>query len=159
MWIKYWYLLNTKKAFDLWVFLCLISAPEFYDLALVDTWRFSKYTWSLDQQVTRKSRQGRFTLTHNPAKINCHWRCETGDAPLWLVVIALAKVEIKLFFAYHVITWLMINESHDSVGEIPSFEMTKVIVRAAELNDKNIYVLEIGTSLCYKLGQLCFITN
>ena len=51
----------------------------------------------------------------------------------------------------------MINESHDSVGEIPSFEMTKVIVRAAELNDKNIYVLEIGTSLCYKLGQLCFI--
>ena len=35
--------------------------------------------------------------------------------------------------------------------------MTKVIVRATELNNKNIYVLQIGASLCYKLGQLCFI--
>ena len=24
---------------------------------------------------------------------------------------------------------------------------------------KNIYVIQIGASLCYKLGQLCFITN
>ena len=28
-----------------------------------------------------------------------------------------------------------------------------------ELNNKNIFVLQIGASLCYKLGQLCFITN
>ena len=33
------------------------------------------------------------------------------------------------------------------------------IVRAIELNNKNIYVLQIGASLCYKLEQLCFITN
>ena len=53
----------------------------------------------------------------------------------------------------------MINESRDLVGEIPSSQITKVIVRATELNDKNIYVLQIGASLCYKLWQLCFITN
>ena len=33
------------------------------------------------------------------------------------------------------------------------------IVRATELYNKNIYVLQIGASLRYKLGQLCFITN
>ena len=31
--------------------------------------------------------------------------------------------------------------------------MRKVIVRATKLNNKNVYVLQIGTSLCYKLGQ------
>ena len=34
-----------------------------------------------------------------------------------------------------------------------------VIVRATELKNKNIYVLQIGASLCNKLGQLCFIRN
>ena len=29
-----------------------------------------------------------------------------------------------------------------------------VIVRATELNNKNIYALQIGANLCYKLGQL-----
>ena len=53
----------------------------------------------------------------------------------------------------------MINESIDSVREIPSPKITKFIVRATKLNNKNIYVLQIGASLCYKLGQLCFITN
>ena len=33
------------------------------------------------------------------------------------------------------------------------------MVRTAELYDQNIYVLQIGASLCYKLEQLCFITN
>ena len=53
----------------------------------------------------------------------------------------------------------MINESRDSVGEIPSPQITKVIVRAIELNNKKIYVLQIGESLFYTLGQLRFITN
>ena len=35
----------------------------------------------------------------------------------------------------------------------------KVIVTAIEFNNKNIYVLQIGARLCYKLRQLCFITN
>ena len=50
-------------------------------------------------------------------------------------------------------------ESRHSVGEIPSPWIKKIIVRTAELNNKNIYVLETGNSLCYKLGQLCFITT
>ena len=40
----------------------------------------------------------------------------------------------------------MINESRDSVGEIPSPKITKVIVKATELNNENKY---------YKLGQAC----
>ena len=69
---------------------------------------------------------------------------------------ARAKVEIKLFWHTR---HPMINESRNLVGEIPSPQMTKVIVRATELNNENIYVLKIGASWCYKLGQLCFITN
>ena len=53
----------------------------------------------------------------------------------------------------------MINESRESVGEIAPSSITKVIVRITELNNKNIYALEIGASFCQKLGQLCFITN
>ena len=48
----------------------------------------------------------------------------------------------------------MINESRVSVGAIPSSKITQVIVRATERNYKNIFVLQIGASLCYKLGQL-----
>ena len=51
----------------------------------------------------------------------------------------------------------MNNESRDSVGKIPSPSITKVIVRATELDNKNAYVLQIRASLCYKLWQLCFI--
>ena len=76
----------------IWVFLCLISPAEFCDLALVDTWCFSKSTWSLGQQVTWKSRWDPFTLTHNRIKFNGYWRCETGDAP---------------FCKYNGITWQM----------------------------------------------------
>ena len=66
----------------------------------------------------------------------------------WIVKnCALAKVEIKLLFAYHMITWAM---SH--VTQLVKYPHPKVIVRATEL--KNIYVLEIGASLCYKLEQL-----
>ena len=73
----------------------------------------------------------------------------------WIVKnCALVKVEMKLLFAYHVITWSM---SH--VTQWVRYPHPKAIVRAIELNDKNIYVLQIGASLCYKLGQLCFITN
>ena len=32
-------------------------------------------------------------------------------------------------------------------------------LRAAEFNNKNIYVLQISAGLCYKLGHLFFITN
>ena len=53
----------------------------------------------------------------------------------------------------------MINDSRDSVGEIPSSDITKVVVRVTELDNKNIYVLQQFVSLCYNLGQLCFITN
>ena len=53
----------------------------------------------------------------------------------------------------------MINGSRESVGEIPSSLITNVIVRATELSDKNIYVVHFGARLCFKLGQLCFITN
>ena len=35
----------------------------------------------------------------------------------------------------------MINESRDSVGKIPSSQITKLIVRAREVNNENIYVL------------------
>ena len=36
----------------------------------------------------------------------------------------------------------------------PHPKSQKFIVRATEPNDKNIYVLQIGASLCCKLGQL-----
>ena len=83
------------------VFPYLISLAEFCGLALVDTWRFSKSTWSLDRQVTWNSRWAPFTLTHNPTKFDGHWGCETWDAP---------------FYKYNVITWLdgcsQLNLSH-----------------------------------------------
>ena len=68
---------------------------------------------------------------------------------------ALAKVEIKLLFAYHVITWSM---SHLTLWSCDTLTLNhphhKVIVRATELNKKNIYVLQIGAPLFYyKLGQ------
>ena len=57
----------------------------------------------------------------------------------------------------------MINESRDPVAfDTLTLIHKGCIVRVAELNNKNIYykyVLQIGASLCYKLGQLCFITN
>ena len=65
-------------------------------------------------------------------------------------------MEVKPPFANHVIS---INESSDSVGEIISSKITKFVVRATELNNENIDVLQIGARLCYKLGQVCFITN
>ena len=74
---------------------------------------------------------------------------------LKLVTNVLVMVEIKLFLISHD---QMVNESRDSVGQILSTLITKVMVRAAELSNKNIYVLEIGASFCYKLGQFCFIT-
>ena len=68
---------------------------------------------------------------------------------------ALAKVEIKLLFAYHVITWSM---SHLTLWSCDTLTLNhphhKVIVRATEVNKKNIYVLQIGAPLFYyKLGQ------
>ena len=48
----------------------------------------------------------------------------------------------------------MINESRDSMDQTPSPYIIKVIVRATELYDKNIHVLQIGANLLYyKLGQ------
>ena len=47
-----------------------------------------------------------------------------------------------------------VGESRDLIWEILSPEITKVMVKAAELNNKNLYVLQIGTTLFYyKLGQ------
>ena len=192
MWIKCWYFLNSKKAFDLRVFLCLISPPEFYSLALVDTWRFSRCTRSLDRQVTWRVGGA---LSHKiitlPSLIvigvvklemhlfaNITWLhdrwvmwldgCDQLNLSyilLKLVVIALAKVEIKLFFAYHVITWLMINESHDSVGEIRNHKGYSKSNRTQW--QKYIYitnwgklVLQIGAALFYyKLGQTLLLTG
>ena len=51
----------------------------------------------------------------------------------------------------HVIRW--VRYPH------PQSRWSMVIVRATELNNKNIYVLQIGVSLCNKLGQLYFIRN
>ena len=152
----------------------------------MDTWHFSKSTWSLDRQVTWKSRWSLFILTHNPTKFNGHCRCETGDAH---------------FCEYNVITWQMSHvtrwlwstrlQSHLAKigGHCPSEGADKVffnitwshnqwvtwpdgldtltlnhkgystIIRAKEFYDKNIYVLQIGASLYYKLGQLCLIAN
>ena len=83
---------------------------------------------------------GRFALTHNPTKFDGNWRCETGDAPLYkynvimvvvdgcgqlnlshtllkLVTIVLVRLEIKLFL---IPRDQIMNESRDSVGQIPS---------------------------------------
>ena len=142
MWIKCQYLLNNKKAFDLWVFLYFISPAEFCGLALVDAWRFSKSTWSLDRQVTWKSRWGPFTLNHDPAMVidvaklemhlftNVMWshgrwvtwlngcsQLNLSHTLLKLVTLVLAKMEIKIFL---ISRDHMINESPDSVGQIPS---------------------------------------
>ena len=51
----------------------------------------------------------------------------------------------------------MINESRDWMGEIPSSKITKVIVRATELNNENIYVLHIGAKFCLKIGSFIII--
>ena len=67
-----------------------------------------------------------------------------------MVDLQTAEVENKTFF--YISRDHMINESRDSLDEIPSPEITKVIVRATDFNYKNIYVLHIGASLCYKLG-------
>ena len=49
------------------------------------------------------------------------------------------------------------NDSLDSVGGWDTLTLNhphpKVIIRATELNHKNTYVLQIGPSLCCKLGQ------
>ena len=52
----------------------------------------------------------------------------------------------------------MIKESRDSVGETPSAEITKVIARATELNNKNIYVLQIRANVVTNWGSF-IITN
>ena len=85
--------------------------------------------------VTRWLRSTQFKS--HLAKIGGHCPCEGRD---------------KAFFC--ISRDHLINESHDSVGEIPSSLITKVIVRATELSNKNICVLQIGANLCYKLGQL-----
>ena len=48
----------------------------------------------------------------------------------------------------------MISKARDSMGKTTSPWITKVIVRATELNNESISVLQIGASLCYKLEQL-----
>ena len=62
------------------------------------------------------------------------------------------EIDIKLFL--YIPRGQIINESRDLVSEIPSSWSQRFIVRATELNNKNIYVLQIGASLWYKLGQI-----
>ena len=129
----------------MWVFLCLISATEFCGLALVDTGNFSKSMWSLDRQVTWWSRREPFTLIDKPTKFDGHLRWETGDAPFckYNVITRLNSDVTQWLWS----TWLrshlakigghcpsegadkalflisrdhMINESGDSMDEIPS---------------------------------------
>ena len=61
---------------------------------------------------------------------------------------ALAKVEIKLLFAYH-----MINESPDSLGEIPS---PYIILTIRLWSEKQNSISKIY--MYYKLGQACVTT-
>ena len=63
---------------------------------------------------------------------------------------SMVEVEIKLFFC--ISCDHMINESLHTMSEI-----AKVIVRVTELNNKNIYVLQIGARLCYELGRLSLL--
>ena len=49
----------------------------------------------------------------------------------------------------------MINESRESVGGSPHLKSQ----RTKKLSNDNIHVLPIWEYLCYKLGQLSFITN
>ena len=58
----------------------------------------------------------------------------------------------SLFINFYISRHHMISELRELVGEILSPKLTKVIVRTVELNNKNTYVLQIGASLCYKLG-------
>ena len=44
------------------------------------------------------------------------------------------------------------------MGEIPSPYITKVIVRATELNNENVYVLQIGTASLLQI-RASVITN
>ena len=52
----------------------------------------------------------------------------------------------------------MIIESLDLVGEITSSKITKVIVRATEFNNKNIYVLQIGAASLFQI-RASVVTN
>ena len=52
----------------------------------------------------------------------------------------------------------MIIESLDLVGEITSSKITKVIVRATEFNNKNIYVLKIGAASLFQI-RASVVTN
>ena len=135
----------------MWVFLCLIS--EFYGLALVDTWHFSKCTWSLDRQVTWKSTWGPFSLTHNPTNFNCHWHCKTGNAPFLFVNITWSHD--RLVTRLDGCDQLSLCQTLLKLAAIP---LDKVEI-SIFLHITWSHELQIGASLCYKLGQLCFITN
>ena len=81
----------TLKAFNLWVFLCLISPAEFCGFASMDTWHFSKaHDHLIDNRwVTWLRDCGQLNLSHTLLK---------------LVAIVLVKLEIKHFSECHVIT-------------------------------------------------------
>ena len=141
----------------MWVFLRLVSPAEFCGLALVNIWRFSKNTWSRDQQVTGRNKWCPFTLTHNPTKFddiglvklemylfaNITWSLDRWAK--WLdgcgqlnLSHTPSESKDKALLVYHMITWSM---SH----------VTRW-VRITELNNKSIYVIQISARLSYKLG-------
>ena len=74
-------------------------------------------------------------LKSHLAKIGGHYPSKGGD---------------KAFFAYHVITWSM-----NHMTWWVRYPYPKVIVRATELNNKYIYVLQIGVSLL-QIGTALF---
>ena len=117
----------TKKVYDLWVFLCLISPAAFCSFLLVDPWRFPKSTWSLDRQVTWKSRWGLSTLPS-------------------LVVIGVVKLEVHIFanIAWSHDRWFMwldgcgqlISHLAKSSGHCPSEGEDKVFLKITWLHDQ-----------------------
>ena len=142
--------MNNKKAFDLWVFLCLISPTEFCGLALAETWRFSKSMWSLDRQVTWKSRWGTFTITHNLTKFKCHWRCENWDAPFY-------EYNLITWYKIHVTWWLWSTQLKSHLANIgdhcPSKSGDKAFLRS---RDHMINVTWLSGSDTLKLNHKCY---
>ena len=102
MWIKCWYLLNTKKAFDSWIFLCLISPSEFYALRL---WIHNVSQNARDQLINK--------LLERVGGAVWPWLKTLPS----LIVISVVKLEIHLFAN---ITWLHVDESRDSMVAINS---------------------------------------
>ena len=118
MWIKCWYLLNKKESF--WfVSFSMFDISNWVLWPCVRDTCFSKCTGSLDRQVTWKSGWGPFTLTHNPTNLNCHWCCETGDAPF-------CDYKVITIYMSHVTRWLRSTQLMSHLAKIGGHCLRKV---------------------------------